>query len=99
MRAQINQTPERLPPKVSGLDPKIETALLKALSKKPDQRYPSTRAFSDALGASPLRMDAPKILHNDTRLIQAADIPALSAPAARVSSRSRLEFLSNMSSD
>ncbi len=99
MQAQINQKPERLTPKVPGLDPKIESALLKALSKKPDQRYPSTRAFSDALGASTLRMDAPKILHNDTRLIQAADIPALRAPAASVSSRFGLGFLSSMSSD
>jgi TPR repeat protein len=99
MQAQINQKPERLTPKVPGLDPKIENALLKALSKKPDQRFPSTRAFSDALGASTLRMDAPKILHNDTRLIQAADIPALNTPAAGVSSRSGLGFLSNMSSD
>ena len=99
MQAQINQKPERLTPKVPGLDPKIESALLKALSKKPDQRYPSTRAFSDALGASTLRMDAPKILHNDTRLIQAADIPALRAPAASVSNRFGLGFLRNMSSD
>jgi eukaryotic-like serine/threonine-protein kinase len=99
MQAQINQKPERLTPKVPSLDPKIENALLKALSKKPDQRFPSTRAFSDALGASTLRMDAPKILHNDTRLIQAADIPALSPPAAGVSSRFGLGFLNNMSSD
>ena len=54
MQAQINQRPERLIPRVPGLDPKIENALLKALSKKPDQRFPSTRAFSDALGASAL---------------------------------------------
>jgi eukaryotic-like serine/threonine-protein kinase len=80
MQAQINQKPERLTPRVAGLDPKIEAALLKALSKKPDQRYPSTRAFSDALGASTLRMDAPKILHNDTRLIQAVPLPAQAAP-------------------
>ena len=75
MQAQINQKPDRLTPKVAGLDPKIENALLKALSKKPDQRYPSMRDFSDALGASTLRMDAPKILHNDTRLIEAPVAP------------------------
>jgi serine/threonine protein kinase/TPR repeat protein len=99
MQAQINQKPDRLTPKVQGLDPKIESALLKALSKKPDQRFPSTRAFSDALGASSLRMDAPKILHNDTRLIQAADIPAAFVPEASGSSRSGSGFLSNLSSD
>ena len=43
MQAQINQKPDRLTPKVAALDPKIENALLKALSKKPDQRYPSMR--------------------------------------------------------
>jgi serine/threonine-protein kinase len=80
MQAQINQRPERLIPRVPNLDPRVETALLKALSKKPAQRFPSTRAFSDALGASSLRMDAPKILHNDTRLLEAPAIPIEVAP-------------------
>jgi eukaryotic-like serine/threonine-protein kinase len=78
MQAQINQRPERLIPRVPGLSPAVETALLRALSKKPAQRFPSTRAFSDALGASALRMDAPKILHNDTRLLET---PVPLAPA------------------
>jgi TPR repeat protein/tRNA A-37 threonylcarbamoyl transferase component Bud32 len=103
MQAQINQKPDRLTPKVAGLDPKIENALLKALSKKPDQRFPSTRAFSDALGASTLRMDAPKILHNDTRLIQAPVMPAQPVPAPRggglVAALPSFGFMSNMSSD
>ena len=80
MQAQINQRPDRLTPRVPGLDPRVENALLKALSKKPAQRFPSTRAFSDALGASALRMDAPKILHNDTRLLEAPAIPIQVAP-------------------
>jgi serine/threonine protein kinase/TPR repeat protein len=83
MQAQINQRPDRLTPRVPGLDARVEGAILKALSKKPAQRYPSTRAFSDALGASSLRMDAPKILHNDTRLIEAPAIPIVVAPASR----------------
>ncbi len=105
MQAQINQKPERLLPKLPGLDPKIETALLKALSKKPDQRFPSMRAFSDALGASTLRMDAPKILHNDTRLIQAVPVPVPSQPVAASRSLSitlpsfDLSFLRNLPSD
>jgi serine/threonine-protein kinase len=78
MQAQINQRPERLIPRVPSLSPAVESALMRALSKKPAQRFPSTRAFSDALGASALRMDAPKILHNDTRLLEA---PMLLAPA------------------
>src|SRR5580704_8985669 len=80
MQAQINQRPDRLIPRVPGLDGKVESALLKALSKKPAQRFPSTRAFSDALGASALRMDAPKILHNDTRLIETPINPIQVAP-------------------
>jgi|GEM_PF-1229637 len=80
MQAQINQRPDRLIPRVPGLEPRVEAALLKALSKKPAQRFPSTRAFSDALGASSLRMDAPKILHNDTRLLEAPAVPIEVAP-------------------
>jgi serine/threonine protein kinase/TPR repeat protein len=105
MQAQINQKPERLIPKLPGLDPKIESALLRALSKKPDQRFPSTRAFSDALGASTLRMDAPKILHNDTRLIQAMPVPVQSQPAPHSRSFNitlpnfDLSFLKNLPSD
>jgi eukaryotic-like serine/threonine-protein kinase len=83
MQAQINQRPDRLIPRVPGLDPQVENALMKALAKKPAQRFPSTRAFSDALGASALRMDAPKILHNDTRLLETPAIPIQIAPAQR----------------
>jgi eukaryotic-like serine/threonine-protein kinase len=80
MQAQINERPPRLIPRVPGLDPRVENALLKALAKKPAQRFPSMRAFSDALGASALRMDAPKILHNDTRLLEIPAVPIAVAP-------------------
>lgn len=83
MQAQINQRPDRLTPRVPGLDAKVENAIMKALAKKPEQRFPSARAFSDALGASTLRMDAPKILHNDTRLIETPLNPIVIAPAKR----------------
>jgi eukaryotic-like serine/threonine-protein kinase len=100
MQAQINQRPERLIPRVPGLSPGIETALLRALSKKPAQRFPSTRAFSDALGASALRMDAPKILHNDTRLLE-TPVPLASATPQRRSGLARvaaaLPFWTNLS--
>src|ERR1700722_8670474 len=79
MQAQINTRPERLIPRVASLEPRVDAAIMKALSKKPAQRFPSVRAFSDALGASALRLDAPKILHNDTRLLET---PAFSAPIA-----------------
>jgi eukaryotic-like serine/threonine-protein kinase len=80
MQAQIQQKPDRLVPRVPGLDVGVESAVLRALSKKPEQRFPSMRAFSDALGATSLRMDAPKILHNDTRLIETAAAAPLVAP-------------------
>ncbi len=83
MQAQINQKPDRLISRVPGLDSKVELAIMKALSKKPAQRFQSTRAFSDALGASSLRMDAPKILHNDTRLIETPANPIQIAPPRR----------------
>jgi eukaryotic-like serine/threonine-protein kinase len=83
MQAQIQQKPDRLVPRVPGLDSSVEAAILRALSKKPAQRFASMRAFSDALGASALRMDAPKILHNDTRLIETAAAAPLVAPARR----------------
>jgi serine/threonine protein kinase/TPR repeat protein len=83
MQAQINQKPDRLISRVPGLDAKVEAAIMRALSKKPAQRFPSTRAFSDALGASSLRMDAPKILHNDTRLIETPTNPIQIAPPRR----------------
>ncbi len=87
MQAQITQRPERLRARVTGLDPRVEAALMQALAKKPDQRFPSMRAFSDALGASTLRLDAPKILHDDTRLIEARDVPLAPAPSARPKKR------------
>jgi eukaryotic-like serine/threonine-protein kinase len=76
MQAQINERPQRLIPRVPGLESAVESALLRALAKKPGQRFPSARAFSDALGASALRLDAPKILHNDTRLLEIQTTPA-----------------------
>ena len=83
MQAQINQKPDRLISRVPGLNSRVDAAIMKALSKKPDQRFPSTRAFSDALGASAMRMDAPKILHNDTRLIETPANPIQIAPPRR----------------
>src|SRR5271165_750818 len=80
MQAQINERPDRLIPRVPGLDRKVENALMQALAKKPAQRFPSIRAFSEALGASALRMDAPKILHNDTRLLETPAFPIKVTP-------------------
>jgi serine/threonine-protein kinase len=61
MQAQMNARPERLGPPAPGLEPRVESALMKALSKKPEQRFATVKAFSDALGATALRHDAVKI--------------------------------------
>jgi eukaryotic-like serine/threonine-protein kinase len=90
MQAQINDRPARLIPGVAGLEPAVEAALLRALSKKPGQRFASARAFSDALGATALRLDAPKILHNDTRLLEIQTMPA--PVAAKRSLADRLRY-------
>ena len=69
IQAHVNTKPQRLIPKVPGLSVKAEGAILQALAKKPEQRFPSVRAFSDALGASSLRAEATGVIQNYTRLI------------------------------
>jgi TPR repeat protein len=59
---------------VAGLDPRAEVALMTALSKKPEQRFSSMQAFSEALGASALRTSALKIVHDQTRMIDALPV-------------------------
>jgi tRNA A-37 threonylcarbamoyl transferase component Bud32 len=68
MHAHINTRPRRLVGRVPGLHARVESALLRGLAKKPEQRYASVREFSDALGATALRMDAPTIVIEGTRL-------------------------------
>jgi eukaryotic-like serine/threonine-protein kinase len=71
MQAQINEKPKPLGARVRGLDARVGTALMKALSKKPEQRHASMKAFSEALGAAALRMNALQIVHDQTRVIEA----------------------------
>jgi len=75
MRAQIHTHPQRLMSRVRGLDPRVDAALMRALAKAPAERFPSVRAFSDALGATALRVDAHKIVIEATRLISRSDLP------------------------
>jgi serine/threonine protein kinase len=52
MQAQIHGRPAPLASVVPGVAGRIERALMKALAKKPEQRFASCREFKDALGAS-----------------------------------------------
>jgi eukaryotic-like serine/threonine-protein kinase len=80
MRAQIHEAPGRLTSRVPGLDASVEKALIKALSKNPDDRFPSVAAFRDALGASVARSEIEQLTKNATRvgtMLAATDIPVI----------------------
>ena len=46
------------------------SAIMTALAKKPEQRFPSVRAFSDAIGATAMRPDATTVVRNATHLVE-----------------------------
>lgn len=71
-QAQINAEPSALVPRISGVTPEIESAIMTALSKRPEQRFPNMRAFSDALGATALRLDATNVIKSASHLLQDA---------------------------
>jgi serine/threonine protein kinase len=51
MVAQVSTPPPRPSSLNSGISPELERIILTALAKKPDERFPSARAFRSALGA------------------------------------------------
>jgi eukaryotic-like serine/threonine-protein kinase len=68
MRAQIHNAPKRLKHQVAGLDPRIDKALMRALSKKPNDRYASVAAFKEALGVSKTQTEAEEVTREIARL-------------------------------
>lgn len=72
VQAQINAHPPPLVPHTPGVTPELESALMTALAKRPDQRFASVRAFSDAIGATALRVDATAVVHNAAHLVEVA---------------------------
>jgi eukaryotic-like serine/threonine-protein kinase len=88
MRAQINTQPERLSHRVAGVDPPIEKALMRALSKKSSDRFASVAEFRDALGSSISRTEMEKLTQNATRIgvMPYVEPPVLQAVKARANS-------------
>ncbi|MFO1125278.1 MAG: serine/threonine-protein kinase [Methylocystis sp.] len=69
-QAQIHAEAPPLVPRISGVTPELESAIMTALSKRPEHRFPNMRAFSDALGATSMRIDATTIIRNAGHLVQ-----------------------------
>jgi eukaryotic-like serine/threonine-protein kinase len=86
MQAHINEPPEWPSRLVPGVAPQVERALMRALSKKASERFPTLNEFKDGLGAPPSRTEAVSIVHKVTRLTGAANVPtSLPAISAAVS--------------
>jgi serine/threonine protein kinase len=69
-RAHRGTQPPPLIPRIAGVEPPLESAIMTALSKRPEQRFPSMRSFSDAIGATTLRGEATGIINNWARAVQ-----------------------------
>ena len=92
IQAQIKAEPPPLIPRAPGVSPKLEAAIMTALAKRPEQRFPSVRAFSDAIGATELRMDATSVVRNATHLVegpQEAGVPQKASQRALALASSR----------
>jgi serine/threonine-protein kinase len=92
IQAQIKNEPPPLVPRAPGVTPKLEAAIMTALAKRPEQRFQSVRAFSDAIGATELRLNATSVVRNATHLVEGPhepDVPqkASGRALALVSSR------------
>jgi eukaryotic-like serine/threonine-protein kinase len=90
MQAHMHARPVRLLGRVPGIDARADAALMRALSKKPEQRFSSVREFCDALGATALRIDASKIVYEGTRLMARPAADQLAAPSGASGSFERL---------
>jgi serine/threonine-protein kinase len=80
IRAQVDTAPQPLRDRLHDLDPAIEGALLRALSKDPDQRFASADEFSRAVGAAAIQGEAADIVRDHI----VASLPRQPPPATRM---------------
>jgi serine/threonine-protein kinase len=98
MQAHMHAKPMRLLGRVPGIDARVDATLMRALAKKPEQRFSSVREFCDALGATALRIDASKIVYEGTRLMTRPAAEQLALPSETGGSFERLSgFVERMS--
>ncbi|MGL5363914.1 MAG: serine/threonine-protein kinase [Bosea sp. (in: a-proteobacteria)] len=83
IQAHVNAAPPRLVPQVAGVSREIEDALLKALAKKPADRFASLYEFSEALGAARLRANATSIIRSPAALLSGADTNATASTSVQ----------------
>jgi formylglycine-generating enzyme required for sulfatase activity len=62
LRMQVETLPPRLMERVHGLSPRVEQAVMQALSKRPAERFQTMEEFAHALGAAELRATAVEIV-------------------------------------
>ena len=60
--AHLEKPPPPLTPDIPDLDPQLEAAVMRALAKKPEERFAGAADFARAVNASAIRGDAPEIV-------------------------------------
>jgi serine/threonine-protein kinase len=88
MQAHINMAPVPPSRRAPGIAPHVESALMKALAKRREDRFATIAEFKQALGAPASRTEAVNIVHGVTRLIgtsMTAHSQPLMSAASRVS--------------
>jgi eukaryotic-like serine/threonine-protein kinase len=83
--AHLFETPQPLHALSPAVSEELSAVIAKALAKKPEDRWPSAKAFSDALSAATLQVPA----EMDASTIE---MPRLARPAAFVSPRETLKL-------
>lgn len=86
MQAHINNAPVLPSRRAPGIAPHVESALMKALAKRREDRFATITEFKQALGAPASRTEAVNIVHGVTRLI-GSSMTAHSQPLISAASR------------